>query len=346
MAAANGAEVRRSVTNARRPRLAWVTWKWLVPAVAALAIVTIVVVHNIYRSPISNTQSVAMNAPASPQTNALSATIAENDKAAPTTLPSAAPDKKSRAATEAFIKKEMEAKRDRARQQQLASSLTVERNSDLASQRLAASVSPNAATGAPAGHAATDAVSSSKSMAKATAPQATPRAAKRQSMETSSAAPTVSGGSLPAAPQVTAKAQTPALSNLLQKEPSGGNDVSYIAQSEPNAAPTTWRITDDGHLQRATASGQWTPVLTDQAVFFHAVALVGGDVWAGGSDGALFHSTDNGEHWTRVALAADGQSAHGAVRSIRFATTTAGQVTTDAGETWSTSDGGKTWSRN
>ena len=157
-----------------------------------------------------------------------------------------------------------------------------------------------------------------------------------------------------------ARAEASPQANLVQaapNTPNGGNDLTYVPQRGNNIAslaptaslappqPTRWEITEGGQLQRWTPGAQWTRVLADQPVSFKVVAVVGSEVWTGGSDGALFHSTDGGEHWTRVALVANGQPAQGNIRSIRFDTPAAGQVTTDSGETWSTSDGGKTWSR-
>jgi photosystem II stability/assembly factor-like uncharacterized protein len=68
-------------------------------------------------------------------------------------------------------------------------------------------------------------------------------------------------------------------------------------------------------------------------------------VWAGGNDGALFHSSNNGLNWTRVALNTNGQPERGAIVSIRFDSTLQGKVTTDGGEAWTTSDGGQSWQR-
>ncbi len=64
-----------------------------------------------------------------------------------------------------------------------------------------------------------------------------------------------------------------------------------------------WRIGPQGHLERSMAPNQWTRVLNDQPVTFRAVATVGNDIWAGGDDGALFHSPDGGEHWNKVPVA-------------------------------------------
>jgi len=107
-----------------------------------------------------------------------------------------------------------------------------------------------------------------------------------------------------------------------------------------------WRITADGHLERSSGYGDWTRVIADQPATFRTVAVIGSDVWAGGSDGILFHSGDGGNQWSQIALlAADGQTERAAIVAIRFDTSSEGRVTTEDGASWTTSDGGKTWSR-
>ena len=108
------------------------------------------------------------------------------------------------------------------------------------------------------------------------------------------------------------------------------------------AAPhSRWRVTTDGHLERSTASGSWTPVLADQPVTFRVVSVVGSNVWAGGGSGALFHSSDGGQNWSKQPLAGE----TGAIVSIRFTDASNGTVSTDGGLNWTTSDGGVTWTK-
>jgi photosynthesis system II assembly factor YCF48-like protein/putative zinc finger protein len=102
-----------------------------------------------------------------------------------------------------------------------------------------------------------------------------------------------------------------------------------------------WRVTAAGHLERSIAPGSWTPALSDQPTTFHVVSVVGNNVWAGGSGGALFHSSDGGQDWSKQPLADE----TGAIVSIRFGDAAHGIVTTDAGSQWSTSDGGVTWTK-
>ena len=106
-----------------------------------------------------------------------------------------------------------------------------------------------------------------------------------------------------------------------------------------------WRVTSDGHLEHSTASGTWTPVLADQAAKFHAVSVVGDNVWAGGSGGVLFHSTDGGQTWNKNQLSEAANVETGSIVSIRFSDEQRGVVTTDAGARWNTSDGGATWTK-
>jgi len=112
-----------------------------------------------------------------------------------------------------------------------------------------------------------------------------------------------------------------------------------------NAAHPQWRITPDGHLERLGVSGTWTRALADQITTFHVVSVVGDNIWAGGSGGALFHSSDDGQHWSRVALATPSSRETGTIVSIQFRDALQGVVSTEAGSQWNTSDGGFSWAR-
>ena len=101
-----------------------------------------------------------------------------------------------------------------------------------------------------------------------------------------------------------------------------------------------WRINPNGQLEHALTPGDWKRVLASEPVNFRAVTIVDGNVWAGGDGGALFHSSDGGEHWNKVAL---GETA--AITTIHFDTAQQGSLTTEAGAVWTTTDGGHTWSR-
>jgi hypothetical protein len=83
----------------------------------------------------------------------------------------------------------------------------------------------------------------------------------------------------------------------------------------------------------------------DSSPIFRAVAATGADVWAGGSGGALYHSPDAGNHWTRVTPATSGTMLTGDIVGLEFPDAQQGKVSTSTGETWITSDGGQTWQK-
>ncbi len=78
---------------------------------------------------------------------------------------------------------------------------------------------------------------------------------------------------------------------------------------------------------------------------FRAVAASGADVWAGGSAGALYHSLDAGNHWTRIVPADAGAILTGDVISLEFPDPQHGKVSTSTSEIWITKDDGQTWQK-
>lgn len=129
--------------------------------------------------------------------------------------------------------------------------------------------------------------------------------------------------------------------NSLAKSAMPGNGYGALGVAAQRAAPTRWRISSDGHVEHTVGPSTWERVMSAEPVTFHVVATVGENVWAGGSDGALFHSSDGGREWSRVGLAGE----QGTIKSIHFNNAQQGSVTTEAGAVWTTSDGGFTWSK-
>jgi len=80
-------------------------------------------------------------------------------------------------------------------------------------------------------------------------------------------------------------------------------------------------------------------------IVFRAVAANGPDVWAGGSNAALFHSLDAGLHWIRVEPAGSGVVLSGDILSLQFADPQRGRILTSSNEIWTTADGGQTWEK-
>ena len=129
----------------------------------------------------------------------------------------------------------------------------------------------------------------------------------------------------------------------LQKRAPASFGAAPMGMHAVSAARPRWRIGSGGQLERSVAADQWTRVLEDQPITFRAVAVVGNDVWAGGNGGALFHSSDRGEHWSKVSLAANSNVEAAAIVSMHFSDSQRGVVTTDSGRSWATTDGGVTW---
>ena len=80
-------------------------------------------------------------------------------------------------------------------------------------------------------------------------------------------------------------------------------------------------------------------------IIFHAVAANGPDVWAGGSEASLFHSTDSGDHWIRIQPSWRGVLLSGDILSLQFGDPQHGRIVTSTAEIWTTADAGQTWDK-
>ncbi len=103
-----------------------------------------------------------------------------------------------------------------------------------------------------------------------------------------------------------------------------------------------WTVSVAGRITRSRDGQTWAEVPVGEGVVFRALSANGADIWAGGSSGALFHSSDGGEHWARVRPSAELTSD---IMRIEFTDALHGTVQTSADETWTTADGGKSWAR-
>lgn len=90
--------------------------------------------------------------------------------------------------------------------------------------------------------------------------------------------------------------------------------------------------------QKAEAAPYPAPV-------FRAVAAAGLEVWAGGSGGALYHTWDGGNRWSRVTPSVLGVALTGDIIAIQISDPQHGEVSTSTGELWATSDNGQTWQK-
>jgi hypothetical protein len=172
-----------------------------------------------------------------------------------------------------------------------------------------------------------------------------PRMAAASADESAQTAGSVVGGAKVAAagPGTNAALVGNQADTLSQLRPSEALAKPALPMRLANAARGQWRISADGRLEHRVAANDWTGVLSDQATTFRVVTVVGNDVWAGGSGGALFHSSDAGQHWSQVPLVTSSGAETGNIVSIQFSDPQQGTVITGSGSRWSTSDGGVTW---
>ena len=89
------------------------------------------------------------------------------------------------------------------------------------------------------------------------------------------------------------------------------SDQSEKLGTTNNAATASlaprWTLSSDGTLQRSLDTGAtWQTIVVSSNTVFRALAANDLDIWVGGSAGALFHSSDAGEHWTQVRPVASG----------------------------------------
>ncbi len=120
------------------------------------------------------------------------------------------------------------------------------------------------------------------------------------------------------------------------------SEASAISQAG-SAGKTTpqldWALSPNGDVQRSLDFGKtWQIVSVAEGSPFRAITAIGNDIWVGGNAGALYHSADSGQNWTRVAPVSTDDITH-----IEFSDPQNGLLSTANGQVWSTSDGGRTW---
>lgn len=107
-----------------------------------------------------------------------------------------------------------------------------------------------------------------------------------------------------------------------------------------------WTLSSDGTLQRSLDGGKsWETIPVGSQATFRALAANGLDIWLGGPNGALYHSSDAGEHWTQVQPAVNGELLSADIIGVEFADPQHGKISTSAHETWTTDDAGQTWQK-
>jgi hypothetical protein len=107
--------------------------------------------------------------------------------------------------------------------------------------------------------------------------------------------------------------------------------------------PARWTIDVSGKLQRSNDLGKtWQAVPVNDGARLNALAVLESEMWAGGAAGALYHSSDGGNNWTRLRPAVGQFVLDDDV--VRISLPDAQHVTvTTASSVWASADGGQTW---
>ncbi|MBV9304238.1 MAG: zf-HC2 domain-containing protein [Acidobacteriaceae bacterium] len=139
----------------------------------------------------------------------------------------------------------------------------------------------------------------------------------------------------------TLQLQLRAGTNMRAPQPLAASHTLWSINASPALASNA-----RGTVQRSTDGGKtWDIVPISDDIDFRAISAMGSDVWAGGSGGVLFHSSDGGMHWIPVQVTQNAASITGTVVSIETRRWPIIQVTTSTGETWTSTDGGHNWTR-
>lgn len=120
-------------------------------------------------------------------------------------------------------------------------------------------------------------------------------------------------------------------------------NVNTAALSPP--ANFTNAQTLRGPLAKVDSAATNIKKVQPAATVFRAVSANGADVWAGGSNGVLYHTADAGNHWIRVVPASGGMTPMGDIVTVEFSDAQHGRITTSTSETWTTGDGGQSWQK-
>ena len=116
------------------------------------------------------------------------------------------------------------------------------------------------------------------------------------------------------------------------------------AMMQKSMVQALWAIRGDAVLRSLDAGAHWESVFQPHRPLLFATG-VGADVWVGGKNGELFHSTDMGATWNSVHPSVGGQALAGDITRIDVYSSSQVVLSTSKKESWSTSDGGKTWEK-
>ncbi len=108
--------------------------------------------------------------------------------------------------------------------------------------------------------------------------------------------------------------------------------------------PSQWAIHGNEVQQSLDAGTHWNTVFQPHRPLL-CVAAANTDVWAGGTQGGLFHSADSGATWNQVHPSISGQTLADDITHIDVHSSSHVVLLTSKHESWSTTDGGTTWAK-
>ena len=138
-------------------------------------------------------------------------------------------------------------------------------------------------------------------------------------------------------------------SGVLQRSFDRGNTWENVnpalSEVQIDAYAPAQRTSGDSDADSKQANHPKPAVAGDPGAVFRAVAAFGLEVWAGGSGGVLYHTSDGGNHWIRVTPTTADAGLTGDIIGIQFADPQHGKISTSNAELWTTSDTGQTWQK-
>ncbi len=123
---------------------------------------------------------------------------------------------------------------------------------------------------------------------------------------------------------------------------------AFSSVSRPRTSPPApvWSISSDGRVQRSDDGAKtFHSFEVAHGIKFQAVAARGNEVWAGGSGGALYHSTDSGATWTQFPINSEGNTITEAITAIQIPDPQHLIIITASGTGWVSPDGGQHWQK-
>lgn len=118
--------------------------------------------------------------------------------------------------------------------------------------------------------------------------------------------------------------------------------AAVLQDASPAATRPHWRINSAGQPERSVSDGAWQAALPNEKSKMHVISVFDSDVWIGGENTTLYHSTDNGLIWKQVSLPAKNGSQH-TLAQIHFQSAQSGKIESTDSTTWTTEDAGVTW---